>query len=317
MYDELLDQWDLPRPRELTRASWGFSNETWLIRSEAGEHALRLYVGKRSEAIRFEHEILRKLATAELTFRVPKPLETGAGDTIAIEVDSARQAALYRRIEGEHLDDDDTAGVARAAAAFASLDMALESIDRTDIVAPAFSGDLRAVHPAITDLAQIEEIVGPAGRDFVEAAGENAMAIYRSLPMQLIHGDFAFGNVLVRAGRVRGVLDFEYAGRNVRALELGGMLRNVLAKGHREQLWRPVLQGYLKTLALDPAEIAALPALVVFQAAIILVWLAGRIVDGDSPPQNIAQNLEQALSIRDWLVLNSGRLLAEALEAST
>src|SRR5258706_6481058 len=223
MYDELLDGWAVPRTRDLARASWGFSNETWFVRSEAGEHVLRLYVQKRSEAIRFEHEILRKLSAAELTFRVPKPLETEAGDTLAIEVDSARQAALYRRIEGEHLDDDDVAGVARAAAAFASLDTALESIDRTDIAAPAFSGDLRAVHPAITDLVQIEEVAGSGARDFVESAAENAAAIYRSLPMQLIHGDFAFGNVLIRTVRVRGVLDFEYAGRDVSAVELGGM----------------------------------------------------------------------------------------------
>ncbi len=252
-----------------------------------------------------------------MTFRVPKPRETEAGDTLAIEVDSARQAALYRRIEGEHLDDDDVAGVARAAAAFASLDTALESIDRTDIAAPAFSGDLRAVHPAITDLVQIEEVAGSGARDFVESAAENAAAIYRSLPMQLIHGDFAFGNVLIRTGRVRGVLDFEYAGRNVRALELGGMLRNVLAKGYRERLWQPVLKGYLKTLALDPTEIAALPALILFQSAIILVWLAGRVVEGDSPPTAVAENFEQALSIRNWVVANTAPLLAVALDAST
>ncbi len=316
MYDELLDAWALPRPRELTRAHGGISNETWFVRSEAGEHVLRLYVHRRSEAIRFEHEILRKLSAADLTFRVPKPLETEAGDTLAIDVDSARQAALFPRIEGEHLDDDDAAGVARAAAAFAALDMALGSIDRTDIVASAFSGDLRAVHPAITDLAQIEEIAGSAAREFTESAAENATAIYRSLPMQLIHGDFSFGNVLVRTGRVRGVLDFEYAGRNVRALELGGALRNVLAKGNRDQLWRPVLDGYLGTLPLDPAEIAALPTLVLLQGAIILVWLAGRTVQGDSAPHALAEYVARALAQSKWIAANGRALVAEALRAS-
>ena len=316
MYDELLDRWAMARPRELSRSAWGISNETWFVRTEAGEHVLRLYVHRRSEAIRFEHEILRKLAAADLTFRVPKPLETEAGDTLAIDVDSARQAALFPRIEGEHLDDDDTAGVARAAAAFASLDMALGSIDRTDIVASAFSGDLRAVHPAITDLAQIEEIAGSAAREFTESAAENATAIYRSLPTQLIHGDFSFGNVLVRTGRVRGVLDFEYAGRNVRALELGGALRNVLAKGNRDQLWRPVLDGYLGTLPLDPAEIAALPTLVLLQGAIILVWLAGRTVQGDSAPQRLAEYVVRALAQSKWIAANGRALVAEALRAS-
>jgi len=158
MYDELLDQWAIPRPRELTRASWGISNETWFVRSEAGEHVLRLHVQKRVEAIRFEHELLRRLATAELTFRTPVPVATEAGNTFVLEVDSARPAALFRRIGGEHLDDDDVDGVERAAAAFATLDIALGAIDRTDVAARAFSGDLRAVHPAISDLAQLEEI---------------------------------------------------------------------------------------------------------------------------------------------------------------
>jgi homoserine kinase type II len=316
MYDELLDAWALPRPRELTRAVRGISNDTWFVRSEAGDHVLRLYVDKRSDAIRLEHELLRRLATADLTFRTPQPLETQASDTIAIEVDSARQAALFRRIEGEPLDDEDTAGVARAASAFASLDIALAAIDRTDVPSPLFSGDLRTVHSAISDLAQVEQIAGPRPRQLVEEAAENAAVIYSSLPTQLIHSDFSLGNVLIRDGRVRGVLDFEYAGRNVRAMELGGVLRNVLTKGDRERLWRPVLRGYLRTLSLDPTEIAALPALVLLQSAIAVVWSAGRALEGQSTGQPMAAYMDRALALRDWISANGTRLVAEALRAS-
>jgi homoserine kinase type II len=316
VYDELLDAWALPRPRELTRAIRGVSNETWFVRSEAGDHVLRLYVNKRTEQIRLEHELLRRLATADLTFRTPHLLETGATDTIAIEVDSARQAALFRRIEGEPLDDEDTAGIGRAASAFASLDIALAAIDRTDVSSPLFSGDLRTVHSAISDLAQVEEIAGLRPRELVDEAAANAAVIYSSLPTQLIHNDFSLGNVLIRAGRVRGVLDFEYAGRNVRAMELGGVLRNVLMKGSREHLWRPALHGYLGTLSLDPMEIAALPALVLLQSAIVVVWLAGRAVEGHSTRQAMATYVDQALALRDWIEANGTRLVAEALRAS-
>jgi homoserine kinase type II len=317
VYDDLLDLWDLPRPRELTRADRGGSNETWFVRSEKGEHVLRLYTDKRAEAIRFEHELLLKLGAADLTFRVPRPMETKASDTIAIDVDSARPAALVPRIVGEHLDDDDAEGVGKAASAFAALDVALAAIDRTDVAPPVFSGDLRAVHRAITDYAQLEERAGAAARDLAERAGEHAPVIYGSLPTQLIHGDFAFGNVLMRSGRVRGVLDFEYVGHNVRALELGGALRNVLAKGNRENLWRPVLRGYLRTLALDPAEIGALPALILLQSAIILVWWAGRVVEGRTTRETLDRHTAQALSVRDWVNANDTRLVAEALLVSS
>jgi homoserine kinase type II len=316
MYDELLDAWALPRPRELTRASRGISNETWFVHSEAGDHVLRLHVNKRTEAIRLEHELLRRLATADLTFRTPKPLETAAGDTLAIEVDSARQAALFRRIEGEPLDDEDVAGIAKAAAAFARLDIALAVIGHTDVPSPPFSGDLRTVHSAISDLAQVEEIAGPQARPLVEEAAENAAVIYGSLPTQLIHGDFSLGNVLMRAGRVRGVLDFEYAGRNVRAMELGGVLRNVLMKANREQLWAPALRSYLKTLPLDPMELAALPALVLLQSAIVVVWLAGRATEGQSTQHALAGYVDQALTLQEWVVRNGARLVADALRTS-
>lgn len=317
MYDELLDAWALPRPRRLTRAHWGISNETWYVRSDAGEHVLRLYMHKRTEAIRFEHELLTRLARAELTFRTPKPLESEAGDTLATDIDTARPAALFRRIEGEHLDDDDAAGVEAAAAAFARLDSALAAIERTDVAAPVFSGDLRSVHRAISDPAQVEQIAGTIARGLVEAAAENAVPIYSSLPTQLIHGDFGLGNVLIRDGRVRGVLDFEYAGRNVRAMELGGALRNVLTKGNRETLWRPTLSGYLRTLSLDATELVALPALVLLQAAVVLVWWAGRALEGQSPGGALDRHVVQAKAVRDWLAGNSTRLVAEALRSSS
>jgi homoserine kinase type II len=316
MYDELLDTWALPRPRELTRATRGISNATWFVRSDAGDHVLRLYLNKRVEQIRLEHELLRRLATADLTFRTPKPLETEAGDTLAIEVDSAHPAALFRRIEGEPLDDEDAAGIAKAAAAFARLDIALAGIDRTDVSSPLFSGDLRTVHTAITDLAQVEEIAGSQAMQLAYEAGESAAVIYSSLPTQLIHGDFSLGNVLVRAGRVRGILDFEYAGRNVRAMELGGVLRNLLMKDDRQRLWGSALHAYLGTLPLDPMELAALPALVLLHSAIVVVWLAGRALEGQSTPQALDQYVDQALTLREWIRNNGPQLVAEALTAS-
>lgn len=180
-----------------------------------------------------------------------------------------------------------------------------------------FTGDLRSVHRAISDLAEVEQVAGTAARRLAEAAQENAIPVYGSLPTQLIHGDFGLGNVLIRFGRVRGVLDFEYAGRNVRAMELGGALRNVLTKGNRENLWRPALSGYLRTLPLDATELAALPALVLLQAAVILVWWSGRAVEGQSTSDALSRHVASAEVIRGWLASKSTRLVAEALRSSS
>jgi Ser/Thr protein kinase RdoA (MazF antagonist) len=117
----------------------------------------------------------------------------------------------------------------------------------------------------------------------------------------------------MRAGRVRGVLDFEYAGRTVRAMELGGVLRNVLMKGNGEQLWGPAVQSYMTALPLDPIEVAALPALVLLQSAIVVVWLAGRGLEGHSTAEALGRYVDQGLTLREWITRNGARLVAVAL----
>ncbi len=317
MYDVVLDQWDLPRPRELVRSPFGMSNETYFVESAAGAHVLRVHVAKSLQAIRFEHEVLRRLLGAELPFQVPQPLPTLRGDTVALDVDSARHCALFRRIPGETLDEADAVAVARAASAFAKLDAALAGIERTDIPAPVFAGDLRAMHPAVTDVGQLDDLIGRPGREMVERAAEGAGPIYASLPTQLIHGDFGFGNVLVSGGRVRGVVDFEYSGRDVRAMELAAGVSSAILGASGESLWRPVLRGYLGTLRLDLTELAALPALAMLHWAVIVVWWSGRSLDGRPYPEGLTPLVDRALAIERWMDARGPELVAEALRAST
>ena len=317
MYDELLDQWELPRPRELVRTAFGMSNESYLVDSAAGAHVLRVYAGKPLQGIRFEHELLRRLIEAELPFRVPQPLPTKRGDTIALDVDTARHCALFPRIPGETLDDGDTVAVARAGEAFARLDLALGDIERTDLPAPVFTGDLRAMHPAVTDLAELDEVVGRPGREMGERAAESAGPLYASLPTQLIHGDFSFGNVLARSGRVRGIVDFEHAGRDVRAMELASGLSSVILRTPGEVLWRPVLRGYLGTQRLDLTELAALPALAMLHWAVIVVWWAGRSLEGRPFRDGVGALVDRGLIVERWMTSRGPELVAEALRAST
>ena len=150
----------------------------------------------------------------------------------------------------------------------------------------------------------------------VERAADNAGPIYASLPTQLIHGDFSFGNVLARGGRIRGIVDFEYAGRDVRAMELAAGVSSALLRGNSESLWRPVLRGYLGTLRLDPVELGALPALIVLHWAVILVWWAGRSLDGRPFRDGLPALVDRALEVERWTSARGREFVAEALRAS-
>ncbi len=318
MHDDLLDAWRLPRPRTLTRASWGINNEAWFVASAAGEHVLRVYAHDRLVPIRFEHELLGWLAAdAELPFATPLPLPTSAGDTVAIAPTGRgpRPAALFERLPGEHVDDDDVRSIARAGEALALLDVALADRERGDVHAPMFSGDLTAVHAAVTSLDALDREIGETAAAVVLRAAEDAAPLHASLPRQITHGDFGLGNFLVLDGRVSALLDFEFAGWDVRAIDLATALALVLSKGTAELLWRPLLRAYLGVLRLDAAEIAALPSLMRLHEAVATIWWVGRVRDGLAPPRENDRHAARALALDRWLAARSDELVAEALLA--
>ena len=57
--------------------------------------------------------------------------------------------------------------------------------------------------------------------------------LYRSLLQQIVHRDFDASNVLMEGDRVTGVLDFEFAGSDLRAFDLARS-RSLFRKGGRK-----------------------------------------------------------------------------------
>jgi homoserine kinase type II len=233
---------------------------------------------------RFEHELLRRLASAELSFAVPRPLPSDDGDTLRV-VDG-RLTVLFSRIPGETLAKDGGPYLGRAAAALAELDVALGALHEFEHRPPAFDGDVTRVHPLVDDL---HEAVGESGLDQgrrpallrdLDRTAELAPLLYASLPQQITHGDFAFGNTLMRNGRVTGLIDFEVAGMDVRAMDVAVGLYRFPA--YKDALGQCDIfgQGYSGVLPLDPTEIAALPALLELRAGVSLLHWVGRMRAG-------------------------------------
>ena len=311
MHDALLDCWGLPRPRELAPTSWGWNNETLFVTSAAGQHVLRVSAIATAKQVAFEHRVLGALQHAVLPFATPLPLPAADGETIVLAPsdDGVRPATLFPRISGTHLDDDDEPGVTAAAVALAQLDGALADIEVESAADTA--GNLERVSPAVPSLAQIDEELGPEAADVVRGTAAAARPLYQMLPRQLIHGDFAFGNVLMDEGRVVALLDFEFSGRDLRAMEFASALGLVLTKGTRERLWRPFMRAYLKQIRLSDAEIEALPTLIRLARAISLIWWVGRQRLGLSLAEDTAARVRRLMEIDAWLHNHAPELAAE------
>ncbi len=305
----LLTLWGIDPSSRLARLERGESNETFRVSATDGTYVLRIHGDPAIEPVRFEHELLGALARLDLPFATPMPVPLAAGGTVALVNTPAgpRAAALFSWIPGDNPDDGDVAAIALAGGALARLDLALATV-RTTHPAPAFDGDITRVHPAVSDLASLRELDG-AARDYVQRAADLNARTYLALPRQLVHGDFAFGNVLLEHGRVSGMLDFEFAGEDVRAMELANALTLVLSKEAGEALWRPFVGAYLATLPLSEAERAAIPDLLIARGAVVLVWWIGRHRSAATPHDWLERHVRRALSLEDWVRSRRGELL--------
>jgi Ser/Thr protein kinase RdoA (MazF antagonist) len=300
------------------RAEGGYQNATLFVSCSAGEFVLRVYTNVADPAHqRFEHELLRRLAVAELPFAVPRPLPSDDGDTLRVV--AGRLAALFARIPGDPLPKDGGPALRQAAAAVARLDVALERLEGFDTRPPAFDGDLRQVHPLVDDLRDAVDESGLDAahrielRTVLENTCELAAPLYASLPQQITYGDFAFGNTLVRDGAVSGLLDFEHSGIDVRAMDLAvGLYR---FRAHDDALGQCELfgQAYSSVLALDPAEVLALPALLNARAGVSFAHWVGRMRAGLSGIEEVRPRAGRALLTAEWVAQNGEELARRGL----
>ena len=298
----------MPRPRLLTPAEWGINNRTSFVTCAAGEFVVRVYLNAGALAsIHFEHALLLHLAGRRLSFATPVPERTIAGDTIAHDPDG-HSAVLFRRIPGVHLQGTDDGPLRAVGTAFAELDEALAATLDIGVAPPSFDGDLARIHAQVPDLGSLPEL-DPVTGDEVAAAARDAEPLYASLPRQIVHGDFAFGNALFVDRRVTAILDFEFAGLDLRAMDLAAACYILTARYHGSTSWRPFVEAYVARLPLTDTEAAAIPALMSLHAAVDLVHWLGRSRAGPAIPARVAEVAARLHEVRGWRAHHGAELV--------
>jgi homoserine kinase type II len=298
----------------LERVPQGQNNDTYLVTAHDGEFVLRVYRNTAEVArVRDEHDLLGALALQDLPFAVPVPQRTTEGDTLAVleSADGPRLATLFARIPGEpaKLIPRDARLAGRA---LAQLDLALARLDRP-VRAPA---TIRDVHPLVLDpIAALDELdLGErhaAARAILERAEESHTALAASLPLQIIHGDFAYLNVLIHDGKMSGMLDFEFASADIRAADLATAMYVTTVRSSASERW-PLLEalaaGYRRSIPLDPAEAAAIPELMRRRSAFGIVHWIGRYRHGIAARQDPVDRIDRGAALATWLDENATRL---------
>jgi len=285
--------WPVSVPWVLSALRGGVNNEVYAVATPSTErYVLRIYQPDVVlPHIRYEHAVIAALQPAVLPFAVPAPMRTRRGETVACVSDDMGNvfATLTPFVPSTAILPDDFAQAAALGRTLAQLIHALASIavkTSANSQPHAPYANLAATHPRVPDpLDAIARLTLPYGeRDrliaIVSGVDESVSRLAAHLPRQIMHRDYNFTNVLMRADTVAAVLDFEFAGPDMRVMDfaekLAWHLLDFFGDGTEWSGMEAFGRGYTALLRHTDAEIAALPMLCMLRSVSALIYTVGR-----------------------------------------
>jgi homoserine kinase type II len=303
----------------------GTNNQTFLVSHGQQRYVLRVSGFLSVEDVRAEHRILQRLRQGRLPFQVPEPVAAPDGRTVIAT--AAGPASLCRWLPGVHPGMDDEAAFERLGRTVGLLSAALADVPladalrdwRTDprwirpddppvdvLCAELRSAGMSAAHAKLLDAA-----ASRVGRWWSQASG---------LPGQVIHGDLAPSNVLADpgTGEVTGLLDFELAGAGFRVQDIMAALYNSTALSAPDwpRCTAAFLRGCASVRRLEPAEVAALPELLIVRSVGSALWRAARWRAGRGRFGEVIGHVSRLEETTRWLAANGGAFLSVATAAN-
>jgi len=306
--------------------SGGVNNIVQYITLPSGERQLlRIYNnGLNAQRVKFEHEILRQLnEMPPFSFEVPKFIMSKDGTTMS-RLSNGADACMCTLIPGELPkltcveDIGRASGELNTALANVSIDPAMcntapywkmwevhHAVTRENFEAgmagSAFDGDLRDVATRMT-------------KETLDIA-DKCEGTYQTLQTQLIHGDLHYDNVLVEDGKVTGLLDFEFASFDWRAMELAICLSKYAGEQPDAMpYFDAFIDGFAKTGELTKVEAEAIPDLINLRILSNIVYFVGRAIAGEDDISSITTRIANYERRVKWVKDNGDAIVGRIVE---
>jgi homoserine kinase type II len=331
-FTDLYTIWPIAGPWQLSPMTGGTNSLVW--RAEAADsslYTLRLIPNtSMGESVSDEAMLLEALAAHHLSFKLPLPIRTRDGALFVLcELENGERAlaVLTPFLDGRPLnrvaDRNDEHLSRLAAEALAQLDQAFASLppDMMDHASRSlgFFGQYELLHPLVPDpgaaFAQLpvdQEQIAQL-RAIFESSQQQIPALYQHLPQQYLHRDYGPSNVLVSDQHVTAVLDFEFAGRDLRVLDLCIALSwwpfFLFDSGQEWSLIDTFACAYLARFPLQQDELQALPAVFRLRDIASFIYRLGRYLAGREQPERMQNRVQHSLWREAWLNNNTQTLL--------
>ncbi|MBX3015734.1 MAG: phosphotransferase [Caldilineaceae bacterium] len=289
----------------------GVNNHIIGLHTGAGDFALKtLMVLPDPSRLAAEIALLNWLQTQALSFRVPAPLPTHQGEWL-LNTPWGKHL-LLPLLPGRPPDHTQVDEIEAVGTALGELHLGLARYPFPALPGYTPYRALEQVHPQLPNpYALTPTQVGLSTstenerlfawlRSELVALRTWIDTAYDQLPQQLIHSDYAPSNTLYAAGRITAVLDFEFAGLDVRAMDVAaGLVFSMRLWENPQPLpyAAAFARGYGHHHRLTPAEITAIPWLIRLRNAVSTIWWLGRnLAAGTQPIQ-----LNRLGEMRQWV----------------
>lgn len=140
------------------------------------------------------------------------------------------------------------------------------------------------------------------------------------LPAQVIHGDLAPSNMLADTGtgEVTGFLDFELAGAGFRVQDILAALYNSTSLGAPDWPRRTAafIRGCASVCRLEPAEVTALPELLIVRSLGSVLWRVARWHAGLGRFDEVTAHADRLEATTRWIAANQNTFLSVANAAN-
>lgn len=321
---EILSFWSFLDTSTLQLTNRGTSNTTYFANAPAGKFFLKLYGDSTTTAqIQYEHSLLTYLQQANLSFAVPTPIPALSGETL-VHVNrngSLLRMALIPLIPGQLADRQNLRHANAAGRTLGELHRALAGFDPEGQLAQLpFWGDLNHIHPLVPDPLEVPQSLALALEQqarLVKILTEVLEAmpdLYKTLPVQTIHADYLSFNILLEENRVVGVLDFEFATRDLRIVDyICGLDDYSMFPWKETSRWEFVeafCAGYAEHISLRQSEAEAITMAWRLQRASSIVYWTGWLREGKVTYQKLVDAVANTLLFEDWLEDNATSLLS-------
>ncbi|XEC94324.1 phosphotransferase enzyme family protein [Paenibacillus tarimensis] len=321
MIRELLSYYFDEKQYVVEPVPFGLTNLTKIIRINDHRFVARVYNPQTKDVaqLKFEIELISYLQQCGLSFEVPEFIPAKDGRNF-VEI-SGKLGAVVHYIEGEMPDPTRIGHVEEMGRTAGQLSAALSLFKPQEGEAQGLVfHHLDSLHQLSGRQAVLKFIDSPSFalepegikivRELLEEI-ENCKGELDALPQQIVHHDLLIFNLLIGSNdQMNGVLDFDFASWDLRALELAVCLNHLLQFGDDSlEHVQSFVDQYFRYMTLNEDEIEKLPLLMRMYYVSLLTIYIGQHAEGKDIQSPFLFILDQLYRRTIWLERDSERLI--------